>query len=290
MKVVRSPKTFQALMEKKRLEGKLIGFVPTMGALHEGHLSLVNTAKKENDFTAVSIFVNPLQFGPREDFKKYPRPLSQDAALLKSVKADCLFIPDAAGLYPDGFQTHIAVGTEGSFGLTKGLCAKFRPGHFEGVATVVAKLLNLAKAHRAYFGAKDFQQAAVIGRMVRDLDLDVKIRVCPIVREKDGLAMSSRNRYLTPDNRRRAVMISKTLFELKRAVEQGKSFNLALSAARKKLSRHSDKMDYLEVVDSGTLEPVRRPQGPMTAVAACFIGGTRLIDNVSIRAGGKLRK
>lgn len=277
-------------MEKKRLQGKRLGFVPTMGALHEGHLSLVKTAKKENDFTAVSIFVNPLQFGPKEDFKKYPRPLNQDAALLKSVKADCLFIPDAAGLYPEGFQTRVAVGLEGSSGLTQGLCAKFRPGHFEGVATVVAKLLNLAKAHRAYFGAKDFQQAAVIGRMVTDLDLDVKIRVCPIVREKDGLAMSSRNRYLTPENRRRAGMISKTLFELKSMIEKGKAFDAALGAARKKLSEHTDKIDYLEVVDSETLETVKRPRGQMTAAAACFIGGTRLIDNVSIRAGRKLRK
>lgn len=290
MKVVRSPKIFQALMEEKRLQGKRLGFVPTMGALHEGHLSLVKISKKENDFTAVSIFVNPLQFGPKEDFKKYPRVFTQDAALLKTVKADCLFVPEAVDLYPEGFQTRINVGREGSDGLTRGLCAKFRPGHFEGVATVVAKLLHLAKAHRAYFGAKDFQQAAVIKRMVLDLDLDVKIRVCPIIREKDGLAMSSRNRYLTDENRRRARMISQVLFEMKRALEKGQAVGPVLGAARKTLSAHADRIDYLEIVDSNTLEPVKRPQGEMLAAAACFIGGTRLIDNVSIRAGRKLRK
>lgn len=290
MKVVRSPKIFQALMDKKRLNGKRLGFVPTMGALHEGHLSLVRTAKRETDVAAVSIFVNPLQFGPKEDLKKYPRTLARDKELLKKAKVDFLFVPDVRDLYPEGFQTRVNVGIEAVSGVTRGLCAKFRPGHFEGVATVVTKLLNLAKPHRAYFGAKDFQQAAVIQRLVLDLDLDVKIRVCPIVREKDGLALSSRNRYLGLTERRRALVISQTLFEVKREIEKGRDVKAVLNAARKNLLKKTDKMDYLEIVDPRTLEQITRRQSEMIAAAACYIGGTRLIDNVSIRTGRKLRK
>ncbi len=283
MKVVRNPKSFQALMEKKRLSGKQIGFVPTMGALHEGHLSLVRNAKRENDIVAVSVFVNPLQFGPQEDFKKYPRTFSQDKRLLTGVRADVLFFPDPSKIYPEFFQTRVLVGKERKSGLTSGLCAKFRPGHFEGVATVVAKLLNLAKPHRAYFGAKDYQQAAVIRRMAADLDMDVKIRVCPIVREKDGLAMSSRNRYLSAENRTRAVSISRTLFEMKASLERKRdSLKNVLRMARNRLSGQVDRVDYLEIVDPETLEPLTVSKPEMLAVTACFVGGTRLIDNVKI--------
>ncbi len=285
MKVVRNPKAFQALMEKERLSKKRVGFIPTMGALHEGHLSLVRTAKRENEIAAVSIFVNPLQFGPKEDFKKYPRTFLRDKKLLESVQADYLFFPDPSKIYSSGFQTRVLVGQERERGLTRGLCAKFRPGHFDGVATVVAKLLNLAKPHRAYFGAKDFQQAAVIRRMVSDLDMDVEIRICPIVREKDGLAMSSRNRYLSPENRARALALSRVLFEMKAKVEKEKKGLLTvLKTARRDLSRQVDRVDYLEIVDPETLEPLKVSQSAMLAVTACFVGGTRLIDNVKIHS------
>lgn len=277
-------------MDQERLKGRLLGFIPTMGALHEGHISLVRAAKKENGRVAVSIFVNPLQFGPKEDFKKYPRTLAADCAMLKKAGADFVFTPQAADLYPQGFQTRVQVGEERVFGLTRGLCAAVRPGHFEGVATVVIKLLNLAKPHRAYFGAKDLQQAAVIRRMVLDLDLDVRIRVCPIVREKDGLAMSSRNRYLSAEDRVRALVLSRSLRMLKEALERGEPFASSLSQARRVLAAASERVDYLEVVDPETLEVLKSPRPVMTAAAACLIGTTRLIDNISIRTKKGVRK
>lgn len=268
-------------MEKLRKRGKSIGFVPTMGALHEGHLSLVRAAKKENKVTAVSIFVNPAQFGPKEDLKKYPRPLSCDKKLLKSVKADYLFLPSIQDIYPEGFSTFV----EPDPALTSGLCGKFRPGHFRGVATVVAKLFNIAKPHRAYFGLKDYQQSAVICRMVKDLNMDLEIRLMPTVREKDGLALSSRNQYLSAEDRRRALEISKTLFWIRTQIQEG-SRNLA-RLRREGLARLrecSDSVDYLEIVDSETLVPLKRFQPQMTVLAAVRVGKTRLIDNVIIAA------
>lgn len=280
MKVIKSAAQFQKEMERLRKQGKTIGFVPTMGALHEGHLSLVRAAKKENKIAAVSIFVNPAQFGPKEDLKKYPRPLSRDKALLKKVHTDYLFLPGVTDIYPENFSTFVEPGPA----LTSGLCGKFRPGHFRGVATVVAKLFNIAKPHRAYFGLKDYQQAAVIIRMVKDLNMDLEIRPMPTVREKDGLAMSSRNQYLSPEERKRALGISKTLFHIRAKVMSG---NRDLADLKKEgLSRmraFADSVDYLEIVDAETLESLKKPARRMACLAAVRVGKTRLIDNVIMR-------
>lgn len=281
MIIIPGPAYFQKEMEKLRKKGKTIGFVPTMGALHEGHLSLVKQAKKENDIAAVSIFVNPAQFGPKEDFKKYPRPVFEDSKLLKSVKTDFLFMPSAEAMYGGNSSTAV----EPEPGLISGLCGKFRPGHFRGVATVVAKLFNIVKPHRAYFGLKDYQQAMVISKMVSDLNMDLKLCLMPTVREKDGLAMSSRNRYLSPEDRRRALIISQVLFEIRDKVKNGAKDLVKLRAeGLKRLKKYTDSVDYLEIVDAVTLEPLKTVRPRMTALAAVKIGNTRLIDNVILAA------
>lgn len=279
MIIVPGPAHFQKEMEKLRRKGKTIGFVPTMGALHDGHLSLVKQAKKDNDVAVASIFVNPAQFGPKEDFKKYPRPVLEDTCLLKSVKTDFLFMPTANAMYGDGDSTAV----EPDSGLIAGLCGKFRPGHFRGVVTVVAKLFNIVKPHRAYFGLKDYQQAMVISKMVSDLNIDLQMCLMPTVREKDGLAMSSRNRYLSPKDRGRALIVSQVLFGIRDQFQQGER-NLAKLRAQglKRLKKYSDSVDYLEIVDALTLEPLKKPRARMTALAAVRIGNTRLIDNVII--------
>lgn len=277
MKIIRSSQKFQMEMEKVRRQGKTIGFVPTMGALHEGHLSLVRRAVKQNDRVAVSIFVNPLQFGPREDYKKYPRVMAQDTALLKKEKVDYLFCPASMDLYSSRFTTSVKVSK-----LTEPLCGRYRPGHFEGVTTVVAKLLNLVKPHQVYFGAKDYQQAIVIRQMMEDLNFECGFVLCPTVREKDGLAMSSRNRYLSFQDRKRAAMISKILFQIRKELRQNKKLPAVLQKARKALAAHMDRLQYLEIVDPETLAPLRQSQSRMVALAACFLGKTRLIDNVII--------
>ena len=280
MKTITDPKIFQKEMERLRRKGKTIGFVPTMGALHEGHLSLFRKARKENSIVAASIFVNPTQFGPKEDFMKYPRVLARDSRLLKKEKVDYLFYPDAKAIYPEGFVAKIKVHK-----LTEGLDGKFRPGHFEGVATVVAKLFHISKPHRVYFGAKDYQQAMMIRRMIEDLNFDIEFRLCLTVREKDGLAMSSRNRFLSPKDRSRAVSISQTLFRLEKEIRSGRRDILKLKqTARQALAHQVDRIDYLEIVDPLSLVPLRRFQPWMVAAVACFIGKTRLIDNVIITA------
>ena len=266
-------------MERLRKKGESIGFVPTLGALHEGHLSLIRRARRENSIVAASIFVNPTQFGPQEDFKKYPRPLAADGRLLKKEKVDYLFYPSAAAMVRKNSVTTLDPGK-----LAEGLCGKFRPWHFRGVATVVAKLFHIVKPHRAYFGAKDYQQAMIVRRMIEDLNFDIEFRLCPTVREKDGLAMSSRNCYLSMEDRRRAVWISKVLFGLRREIQSGRRDILKLKReARRELSRHIDRMDYLDIVDPLTLESLTRFQPWMVAAAACFVGKTRLIDNVIIQ-------
>lgn len=277
MKIIRSPKKIQEEMEKLRRQGETIGFVPTMGALHEGHLSLVCRASKENDRVAVSIFVNPLQFGPREDYKKYPRVVTRDTAILKKEKVDYLFCPASIDLVGSRFSTRVKVSK-----LTEHLCGRYRPGHFEGVTTVVAKLFNLVKPHRVYFGAKDYQQAMVIRQMMEDLDFDSGFVLCPTVREKDGLAMSSRNRSLSPADRKRAAMISKILFQIRGELCKNKKLPGVLQKARKALAAYTDRLQYLEIVDPKTLAPLRKSQPRMVALAACFLGKTRLIDNVII--------
>jgi pantoate--beta-alanine ligase len=281
MKLIRDPQKLQEALQRERARGKNIGFVPTMGALHEGHLSLVRASSRENDITVVSIFVNPTQFGPHEDYAKYPRVLAKDMKELRTVSVDYLFCPSAAAMYPEDFATFVDVRPR----LAHVLCGKFRPGHFRGVATVVAKLLSLVGSCRLYLGAKDFQQTAVINQLVRDLNMKTRVRVMPTVREKDGLAMSSRNRYLSPDERRRALALSRSLFELKKdLLQKKKSLGSLRARALQTLKKSVDQVQYLEIVDPKTLVPVKKYQKEMIALTACFVGKTRLIDNVIIRA------
>ncbi len=260
-----------------KASGKTIGFVPTMGFLHEGHLSLVRASRRKTNVTMVSIFVNPLQFGPKEDFRDYPRDPARDSALLEAEGVDVLFRPEAAEMYPPGFQTFVEVRD-----LQDKLCGRSRPGHFRGVCTVVLKLFDIVRPDAAFFGQKDAQQALIIKRFVRDLNLDVAVEVCPIVREPDGLALSSRNSYLGPDERRAATVLWRGLQAVRRAYGAGeRSADVLVRAiaglvAAEPLARP----DYIAVVDPETLDPLVRLEGPALVALAVFIGRTRLIDNV----------
>ncbi len=266
-------------MLRLRSRGKTIGFVPTMGSLHEGHLSLVRQARRENDFTAVSIFVNPLQFSPKEDFKKYPRPHEKDRKLLRKVKTDYLFRPEPSSIYPKNFSTVVEPAPE----LVQSLCALFRPGHFRGVTTVVAKLLHIVQPDRVYFGAKDYQQAIILKRMIHDLNFGCEFCLVPTVREKDGLAMSSRNAYLNPEERLRAAAISQTLFWVRDKITAGDRNLAPLKREAVRLLRETvDQVQYFEIVDPENLSVLTRWQPRMVVAAACFVGKTRLIDNVII--------
>ena len=250
-----------------------LGFVPTMGDLHEGHLSLIRRSKRENRRTAVSIFVNPAQFNDEKDFLRYHRDRKRDLALLKKEKVDRVYTPSVKEMYPDGFQTWIEPGD-----LARGLCGRRRPGHFRGVATVVAKLFNIVRPTRAYFGMKDYQQLKIVERMVRDLDIPVKVVPCPTVREKDGLAMSSRNRRLSPFERARAARLPKALKRVKAAILSGKTTGPAQFKAMLK----GDRVEYLEIVDPETLSPKKPLKAPFLIAAAVWVGGTRLIDNILV--------
>ena len=281
MELIRDPKKLQAILVRERRKGRRVGFVPTMGALHEGHLALVRAADRENDVTVVSIFVNPTQFGPQEDYSKYPRVLGADIKKLRTTGTDYLFCPSVAAMYPPGYAVFVDV----SPSLANVLCGKFRPGHFRGIATVVAKLLNITGPCRLYLGAKDFQQTVVIGRLVRDLNMDVRVRVMPTIREKDGLAMSSRNRYLSARERCRALAISRILSGLQRDLLRKKGSVAGLKArALRELKKNVDRVQYLEIVDPETLAPVKELSREMVGLTACFVGKTRLIDSVIIRA------
>lgn len=256
--------------------GYSIGFVPTMGYLHEGHQSLIQKAAQENDKIAVSIFVNPIQFSPSEDFSSYPRDLRADAELCEKMGADLLFCPDAEEMYLSDFCTFVDVDN-----ITKELCGKSRPAHFRGVCTVVNKLFHIIMPDRAYFGQKDAQQLAVIRRMVRDLNMDVEIKSCPIVREADGLAKSSRNTYLSPEERKAAGVLSKAIFEGEGIVRSGERNAENVIAAMKEIIQNEPlaKIDYIEIVDSHSLSGIKTLEGPVLAAIAVFIGKTRLIDN-----------
>ncbi|HZD30973.1 MAG TPA: pantoate--beta-alanine ligase [Candidatus Angelobacter sp.] len=257
--------------------GKTLGLVPTMGALHEGHLSLVRAARAQCDATAVSIFVNPLQFGPTEDLANYPRTPQRDSALLRELGVDFLFVPTAGEMYPPGAQTYVDVGD-----LSRKLDGGSRPGHFRGVATVVCKLFEIVRPDRAYFGQKDAAQVALLRKMVRDLDMDVEMVVCLIVREADGLALSSRNVYLTLEQRKQALVLSRSLQQVKAATDAGESdASKLLEIGRRVIAaERGAKLDYYVVVDPNTLEPVTKTsRGALVAVAA-WVGTTRLIDNV----------
>ena len=259
--------------------GQRIGFVPTMGALHEGHLSLVRRSNRETDVTIVSIFVNPAQFGPNEDYLKYPRDLERDSALLLRQGADLLFVPSVEEMYPNGFQSYVSV--ERVAALFEG---EFRPGHFRGVATVVLKLFNIVQPHRAYFGQKDAQQCAVVGQMVRDLSLPLEIIVCPIVREPDGLAMSSRNAYLKPDERRAALVLSRSLARARQLIEAGERRADVLTQQIRNLIEQEPKarIDYIAVADADTFEPLATVAGRTVIALAVWIGGARLLDNLIV--------
>ena len=262
-----------------RAEGRPVGLVPTMGALHEGHISLVRAAIAEFQPVIASIFVNPAQFGPGEDLQKYPRPLDADRKRLAEAGIDYLFAPEAGEMYPPGFCTWVHVE-----GLSDRLEGRVRPGHFRGVTTVVLKLLEIVQPRKAFFGRKDAQQARLIQQMARDLHLDSEIIVCPIVREPDGLAMSSRNAYLSPDERRAATVLHRALDGARRAIERGERDALRLAAAMREVIRGEAlaQPDYVELVDAETLEPVTRLRRICLALVAARFGGTRLIDNLLI--------
>lgn len=277
MKIVRSVNRMFKISSAARRAGRRIGFVPTMGALHQGHLSLIRAARRENDLVVVSIFVNPLQFGPKEDFKKYPRAFSRDKRLCRDEKVDFVFSPPADEIYPEDFKTAVLVK-----GLSDLLCGSSRPGHFQGVATVVSKLFNIVSADTAYFGQKDAQQTVIIRQMVRDLNIPVKIRVMPIVREKDGLAMSSRNIYLSSRERQDARVLPEALKLAKVLMQSGQQDSRVLINRMRKLilRKKNAKIDYIAVVDGETLRPLKKVSSGCLILAAVFFGRTRLIDNL----------
>lgn len=264
-----------------RRAGQRIGFVPTMGYLHEGHLALMRQARAECDFVVVSIFVNPTQFGPGEDFDRYPRDLERDQSLCRSVPVDAIFHPSVAEMYPPGSLTRVQVS-----GITETLCGASRPGHFEGVATVVTKLFHVVTPDVAYFGQKDAQQVAVIRRMVRDLNMDLEIRPVPTVREPDGLAMSSRNVYLSPEDRQAALVLSRSLQMAQVRVAAGERDLAAIQAEMAALIAAEPRatIDYVSIVDYDTLQPVERLEGKALAALAVRFGKTRLIDNCVLEA------
>ena len=262
------------------IRGKTIGFVPTMGALHEGHLSLMKRSCQENDVTVVSIFVNPLQFGPSEDFQQYPRDFDADSEKLRNEKVDILFLPDSSSMYPETFDTYIEVGD-----IAKKLCGAFRPGHFRGVATVVAKLFNIVKPVRAYFGQKDFQQTLVVKQMIRDLDMNVDIIVCPTIREHNGVAMSSRNAYLDSTEREAATVIFKSLKEAAQSIKAGMRDARSLQSTMQEriMSEQTVKdIDYIGIYDPETLDEISLIKSEVLLAVAVRIGKTRLIDNMIV--------
>lgn len=269
----------RAFVQAARREGHSIGFVPTMGAFHEGHLSLMRRSKADNDVTIVSIFVNPTQFGPQEDFASYPRDLARDALQAQQIGVDLIFAPAVEEMYPEGYNTWITV--EG--GLTSGLCGRYRPGHFRGVTTIVGKLFNIVQPDRAYFGEKDYQQLQVIRRMTRDLNMPITIIAVPTVREADGLAMSSRNAYLSPPERAVAPRLYEALQAGARIVKNGGTGAQAVAAATEMLEKEPlIQIQYLEAVDPETLADKKNSGAPLVLAAAIFIGKTRLIDNVIV--------
>ena len=283
MKIVNTVKEMKKIIKNLKEEKKVIGFVPTMGYLHEGHLSLIRKSVKKTDRTIVSIFVNPTQFGPSEDYDRYPRDIERDKRLLKREKVDYLFHPSVEEMYPPEYKTYVEV-TE----LQDKLCGHSRPGHFRGVCTIVLKLFNIVQPDIAFFGQKDAQQAIIIKRMARDLNLDVKIEIMPIIREKDGLAISSRNTYLSLEERKQATVLYRSLQLAKELIENGeKNSELIISRMRKLIeSEPSAKIDYVEIVDIEELNPVKEIKNKALIALAVYIGNTRLIDNIIVN--GKL--
>ncbi len=275
MQIVRSVAELRAVLRPVRLSERTVGLVPTMGAFHDGHRSLMERAAECNDLVVVSLFVNPTQFGRNEDLSKYPRNEARDAAIAEAAGVDVLFAPPVEEVYPDGHATSISVG-----GVTESLEGAHRPGHFDGVATVVAKLFNMVQPDVAYFGQKDAQQALVIRKLVRDLDIPVRVEICPTVREADGLAMSSRNAYLDGDDRIQAVALRRALDAAERAVAKGeRDAERVSAAARAVLAEHAIEPEYVALVGPETLTPVQRVDGEVLMALAARVGPARLIDN-----------
>jgi pantoate--beta-alanine ligase len=281
MQIIRKSAELTEFSRAEKVSGKRIGFVPTMGALHDGHLSLVRESKKKCDITIVSIFVNPTQFAPSEDLEKYPRPLEQDIALLEKENTDILFLPSVEEIYPEGFSSFVTVDK-----VTDGFEGAIRPEHFRGVATVVSILFNITQPDIAFFGQKDLQQAAVIKRMVKDLHVPITIEVCEIVREKDGLAMSSRNRYLSPEEREEAKILSQTLAEVQADILSG----LSIADSKLRGVKYFDSLkkkavlEYVDIVHPETFQLADsfKQQEEIAVVIAAKIGNTRLIDNILV--------
>ena len=279
MRIIKSIGQMREFSKVARLENKTIGFVPTMGALHDGHLSLIRSARRENDFVVVSIFVNPIQFGPKEDFRKYPCPFKKDASLCRKAGVDIIFHPKPNDMYGPDFKTYVEV-----MGLDKYLCGRLRPGHFRGVATVVGKLFNIVMPDTAYFGQKDAQQARIITKMAEDLNMPVKIKIMPIVREKDGLALSSRNIHLNQDERQDAAILFQALNLAKVLIKNGQLNPGKIIRQMRNLinTKKTASVQYISIADLKDLKPVKRIKGKVIVALAVFIGKTRLIDNIIV--------
>ena len=276
LEIVHTPSAMRARAEAWRSDGRRIALVPTMGYLHDGHVSLLDEGRRRGDVLALSIFVNPTQFGPKEDLSRYPRDLDGDLQRAERAAVDVVYLPDAASMYPSGYQTYVDVEQ-----VSQGLCGASRPGHFRGVATVVLKLFNATQPHVALFGMKDYQQLQLIRRMTRDLDLGVEIVGMPIVRERDGLAMSSRNAYLSPVERERALTLWRALQAARAAFAAGERDATRLLTAARRVLDSSDgvRLDYLELRDADSLAPLDVVEQPALLALAAFVGATRLIDN-----------
>ena len=265
------------LRRSEVFQGKSLGFVPTMGALHAGHLKLMENSLQENTYTVVSIFVNPLQFGPKEDFSKYPRPFEKDLELCRNIGVTIVFAPEAKDFYTEDHSTYCEVE-----GLDRYLCGAARPGHFKGVCTVVLKLFNLIQPHRAYFGQKDIQQALILKKMVEDLSLDLEMKIIPTVREVSGLALSSRNLYLSEEEKIRATSLYRSLQLAEQAYAKGERQVAKIKAMMQTeiLASNPTRIDYVEMVSQRTLAPIEKIEGPIAIAVAVFYGNTRLIDNI----------
>lgn len=283
MEIVSTVKNLREKIFEWKRQGKKIGFVPTMGYLHEGHLSLVRESKKRSDVTVVSIFVNPKQFGPKEDYNVYPRDLDRDRQLLEKEGVDLLFYPSVEEMYPDGYKTYVEV-TD----LQDKLCGRSRPGHFRGVCTVVLKLFNQVQPDEAYFGWKDAQQVIIIQKMVEDLNVPVKIVPLPLVRDHDGLALSSRNTYLSPEERQAALVLKKSLDLAEKLIREGERDAVKIKQKMVELisAEPLARIDYVEIVDLKTLESINKLDREALVALAVFVGKTRLIDNFRFTAGG----
>ncbi len=280
MEIVNRIQRMKEVIKDIKKDNKTIGFVPTMGCLHQGHLSLVREARRMSDYVIVSIFVNPKQFGPNEDYEKYPRNITKDAEILSQENVDYVFYPAVEEMYPENYRTYIIVED-----LSDKLCGKSRPGHFKGVATIVLKLLNIIQPNFAFFGQKDAQQSIIIKRMIRDLNLDTEIIILPIVREPDGLAMSSRNLYLSSEERKAATVLFNSLQAAKELIKDGEKKASKIIERIKKIIADEPlaKIDYIEVVDLENLNPMKSLDKTALIAIAVYIGETRLIDNIIVR-------